>query len=104
MTDPHATPTERLLGLLQHLGLKRAHIATQVPADIAGLAAGHAERLGGVVLCVPTRLDPAPFAGVAGRLLMIAGEHGATPGVTARAAERLPGARRHVLAGYDAPG
>jgi SAM-dependent methyltransferase len=104
MTDPQSTPTNRLLALMQHLGLARAHIATQVPADIAGLAAGHAERLGGVVLCVPTRLDPTPFAGLADRLLLIAGERGLTPEVTARAAERLPGARRHMLAGYDAPG
>ena len=29
------------------------------------------ERLGGVALCVPTRLDPAPFATIADRLLLL---------------------------------
>jgi ubiquinone/menaquinone biosynthesis C-methylase UbiE len=75
-----------------------------VPGDIAGLVAAHPDRVGGIVLCIPTRLDPAPFSAVASRVLMIAGEQGLTNPVTARAAERLPGAQRHVLAGYDAPG
>ena len=32
------TATERLLALLDHLGIGKAHVATQIPADIAGLA------------------------------------------------------------------
>ena len=35
---------------------------------------------------------------------MICGEGGLTAEVTARAEARLPGSRRVVLAGYDAPG
>lgn len=102
--EPPLTPTERLVALLDHLGLGAAHLATQVPGDIAGLVAAHPDRVGGIVLCIPTRLDPAPFADAADRLLMVAGEHGLTNPVTARAATRLAGATRHVLAGYDAPG
>ena len=34
------TPTERLLALWDHLGIGAAHVATQMPGDIAGLAAG----------------------------------------------------------------
>jgi len=98
------SPTERLLALLDHLGLKRAHIATQMPGDIAGLASMHGERLAGIVLCVPTRLDPAQFQHVSDRLLMICGAGGLTADVTSRAAQRLSGAARHVLADYDAPG
>jgi ubiquinone/menaquinone biosynthesis C-methylase UbiE len=93
-----------LVALLDHLGIGAAHLATQVPGDIAGLVATQPDRVAGIVLCIPTRLDPAPFADVADRLLMIAGEFGLTNPVTARAAERLPRAQRHVLAGYDAPG
>ena len=44
--------------------LARAHVATQIPGDIAGLAASHPERLAGIVLCAPVRLDRAPFAGL----------------------------------------
>jgi ubiquinone/menaquinone biosynthesis C-methylase UbiE len=60
--------------------------------------------LAGIVLCVPSRLDPAPFARIADRVLMIAGERGPATESTARAMPRLPGAERSVLAGYDAPG
>ena len=98
------TPTERLLALWDHLGIGAAHVATQMPGDIAGLAAGFGSRLAGVVLCVPTRLDPVSFGAVPGRLLMICGDGGMTADVTARAEARLPGSRRIVLAGYDAPG
>ena len=89
---------ERLLSLWDHLGLRVAHVATQMPGDIAALAADSPSRLGGVVLCVPTRLDPAPFAAIADRLLMVSGGKGMTADITAAAAQRLPGARRFVLA------
>ncbi len=95
---------ERLAALWDHLGIRSAHVATQVPADIADFAAHHPDRLSGLVLCVPTRLDPAPFAAIADRVLMIAGSTGPTAGTTARAAERLPGATRVVLDGYEAQG
>ncbi|MGE0424439.1 MAG: methyltransferase domain-containing protein [Reyranellaceae bacterium] len=98
------SPTERLLALLDHLGIRQAHIATQMPGDIAGLASAHGERLAGVVLCVPTRLDPAQFQHVGARVLMISGARGLTADVTTRAAGRLADATRHVLDGYDAPG
>ena len=95
---------ERLLALLDHLGIGKAHVATQIPADIAGLAMHHAERLGGIVLCTPVRLDPTPFAALAERVLMISGEYGPTFEVCLRAADRLPGAERYVLDSYEALG
>jgi SAM-dependent methyltransferase len=102
--DTDSSPTARLLALWDHLGIRVAHVATQMSGDSAGLAAGFASRLGGVVLCVPSRLDPPPFERVADRLLMVCGERGLSADVTARAATRLRGATRLVLAGYDAPG
>ena len=102
--DTDSSPTARLLALWDHLGIRVAHVATQMSGDIAGLADGFASRLGGVVLCVPSRLDPPPFERVADRLLMVCGERGLTADVTGRAAARLHGATRLVLAGYDAPG
>ena len=96
--------SQRLLALLDHLGLQRAHFAAQMPGDLADLARDCPERIAGLVLCVPTRLDPAPFAKAAARLLMISDEHGMSFGVTARAVARLPGAERRILGGYDAPG
>jgi len=101
---PELTVSERLAALWDHLGLSVAHVATQVPADVAGFSVSHPDRIAGLVFCVPTRLDPAPFVAVAARVLLIAGESGPTVEVTARAARNLPGSARVVLAGYDAPG
>jgi ubiquinone/menaquinone biosynthesis C-methylase UbiE len=95
---------ERILALLDHLGIGRAHFATQMPGDVAGLAEMAPSRIAGLALVVPTRLDPTPFAGVAERLLLVPGETGITAEAVSRAMPRLPGARSHVLGGYAAAG
>ncbi len=102
--SPQPTLTERLVSLWDHLGLKTAHVATQMPGDVSDFARSHPGRIAGLLLCVPSRLDPTPFAAVAARTVMIAGERGMTAEVTARAEPRLPSSRRVVLADYDAPG
>jgi SAM-dependent methyltransferase len=96
--------TERLLALWQHLGISTAHVATAIPGDLAALASRHPTNIAGIVLCVPSRLDPAPFAGVARRVLMIAAEHGPSADATRRAVAALPAAEHIELAGYRAPG
>jgi SAM-dependent methyltransferase len=95
-TDMSAT--DRLVALMDHLRLGSAYFGTAIPRDISGLATAHPERLAGIVLCVPSRLDPAPFSGVADRVLMIVGERGPAAEATARATARLPAAQRSVLA------
>ena len=94
----------QIVALMDHLGLGSAYFGTAIPRDISGLVIAHPERLPGIVLCVPSRLDPASFAGIADRVLMIAGERGPAAEATARATARLPAAERSVLAEYDAPG
>src|SRR5262252_9383265 len=93
---------DRLAALMDHLGLARAHVATQVASDAAGFAAQYPDRIGGLVLCAATRVDPAPFAALAPRLLMISGDRGLTAQVAEPVHARLPQARRHVLRDYDA--
>jgi len=95
---------ERLASLMQHLQLETACFATQIPGDIADLAAQFPERITGLVLCVPTRLDTRPFQHVAPRLLMISGEAGLSAGTSRRALAQLPGAQEHILPGYNAQG
>lgn len=94
----------RLVALLDHLGIRAAYIATQMPGDVADLCAAHPDRVAGVVLAVPVRLDPAPFAAVARRLLIVAGETGIGRPVADAASAALPAARCHILAGYEAQG
>jgi ubiquinone/menaquinone biosynthesis C-methylase UbiE len=98
------TEAERLLALWDHLGVARAHIAAQVPGDIAGFVAEHPDRVGGLALVVPVRLDAEPFGSIANRVLLISGETGLTPRVTLAAEARLSGCRRVMLAGYEATG
>jgi SAM-dependent methyltransferase len=93
---------DRLAALMDRLGFARAHVATQVASDVAGFAARCPERIAGLVLCAPTRLDPAPFEQIAPRLLMISADKGLTAQAVGRAHARLPAAQRHVLASYDA--
>ncbi len=104
LQETNMSATDRLVALMDHLGLATAYFGTAIPRDISGLTTAHPERLAGIVLCVPSRLDPAPFSGVADRVLMIAGERGPAAEATERATSRLPAAQRSVLAGYDAPG
>jgi hypothetical protein len=96
------TQAQRLIAVLDHLGLGRAHVATMIPGDITPLAAADADRLAGVVLCTPVFLDPTPFSQLAGRVLMVSGEYGPTSDLVLRAVDRLQGAERHVLNGYEA--
>ena len=98
------TTAQRLTAMMDHLGIRTAHVATQIPADIAGLARSAPERIAGLVLCAPTRLDTAPFEAIASRLLMISGDKGLTVGTTEQAAARLPGSTCHVLVEYEAAG
>jgi len=87
-------PADRLQQLWDHLGLTEAHIATQMAGDIAGFVHAAPQRLAGVVLCVPARLDPAPFGPIASRVTLISAERGLTATVTANAQPRLSGAAR----------
>jgi len=96
------TTAARLAALMDHLGLARAHVATQVASDVAGFAAQHPERIGALVLCAPTRLDPAPFEKLAARLLLISGDKGLTAQTAEAAQARLSQARNHVLQNYAA--
>jgi SAM-dependent methyltransferase len=102
--EDNLSPADRLVALLGYLGLRTAHFGNPIPRDISDMAMRYPERLAGIVLCVPSRLDPAPFADIADRILMISSEHGPAAEATARAVARLPAAQRSVLVGYDAPG
>jgi SAM-dependent methyltransferase len=93
---------DRLAALMDHLGLARAHVASQMASDVAGFAAQYPQRIAGLVLCAPTRVDPGPFEEIAPRLLMISGDKGETAQVAERVHARLPHARRHVLRDYQA--
>lgn len=96
------TPTDRILAVLDALGIARAHWATQSPGDIARLVADHPERVAGVALTAPSRVDPHAFAPLAERLLYISPAGGMLGTTAARALPHLGMARTVTLSGYEA--
>lgn len=94
----------RLAALLDHLGLKAAHFATQMPGDLTDLAAEQPQRLGGTAFIVPVRLDPAPFAALSERTLVVTGDSGVSHEASRRAADRLKGSALIELKDYATTG
>ena len=97
------TLNQRLLSLWDHLGLGAAHIGAQVTVDITDLAAHFPERIAGLLLCEAPGIHPEPFARVASRMTIVAGDHGMAAAVADRAHARLPGSARVKLLDYDRP-
>lgn len=102
MTD-EPTLTQRLLSLWDHLGLGAAHVGAQVTVDISDLASRFPERIAGLLLCEAPGIHPEPFAALASRMTIVAGDIGMASAVADRAHARLPGSTRVKLHGYDRP-
>ncbi len=100
MTD--MTLDDRIIAVFDALGIRRAHIATQLPGDIAGLVEGHPDRLAGVALVAPSRLEPARFRGLGTKLLYITPDGGMLARTAARCLPQLPEATVERLSGYSA--
>ena len=97
------TLADRLASLWDHLGLRSAHVGAQIPADLGGFVSRHPERIAGLLLCEAPGIDPAPFAGLAARVTLVAGDAGLSGQIAEAAALQLPGCRRVALAGYGEP-
>jgi SAM-dependent methyltransferase len=105
MRTAAARPIEAcLLDLLQHFGIERAHIAAGGPPplkDWHSLATLHPERVASLTLISPPMLDTAPLAGLASRILIVAGGRGSLADGAAKFANSLPSVWAHVLRGYE---
>jgi len=93
---------ERLLSLWDHLGLEAAHVAVQLPVDIAVLAQAHPERIAGLAICEAPGINPAALRPVAERVVAIAGDRGHSTRIADSAVAALPGSRRATLPEYSA--
>jgi hypothetical protein len=105
MRTAAARPIEAcLLDLLQHFGIGRAHIAAGGPPplkDWHSLATLHPERVASLTLISPPMLDTAPLAGLASRILIVAGDRGSLADGAAKFANSLPSVSAHSLRGYE---
>lgn len=93
---------DRIAAVLDHLGIDRAHIVTQMPADIADFVTEHRRRIGRVGLIAPPRVEPQAFQSFGGDLLYVAPEVGMLAKTAASAAPSLPDAAHVSLEGYSA--
>jgi len=93
-----------LLDLFQHLGIERAHIVAGGPPpllDWYNLATLYPERVSSLTLISPPILDTATLAGLASRLLTVAGDPGPHANGARKLLADLPSVSSHILRGYD---
>jgi SAM-dependent methyltransferase len=89
---------QRLIAVLDHLGLLTAHFGLRYPLDLVGLLEHAPARIASVVLQGATG-RPEPFAPVAGHTLWVLGDAGPSGQMRARL-EALPQAVVHWLTEY----
>jgi SAM-dependent methyltransferase len=99
-----ARPLETCLAeVLDHLGVARAHFAGRGSADLKGFASIHPERIVSLTLLCPAVLDTPTLAPLAGRLLVMTGDHGPGSRRVQAALPDLPEATVEVLNDYAGP-
>jgi ubiquinone/menaquinone biosynthesis C-methylase UbiE len=88
---------ERIVQVLQHLGIAQAHIAARVPGDWQGLATTHPESIASLTLVCPQGMEPNILGPLASRLLVISGDQGRPTERARRVVMNLPEATLHIL-------
>ena len=103
VTDSGLTVEERLVRVMQHLGLRQAHVAGGSHADIAGLLQTHPEMVASLTLVCPARLPPQAVQACSERLLIIVGDQGPPAAMVEQAVKTLSGASVVTLSRYLSP-
>jgi ubiquinone/menaquinone biosynthesis C-methylase UbiE len=99
-SETSLTVEERIRQLLQHLGIRQAHVAGQSPEDWTGLATTLPELCASLTLVGPPALDPHAVGRLASRLLVVNGDQGPRAEKVRRAVEGVPGAQLVTLRDY----
>jgi SAM-dependent methyltransferase len=102
MTAADLSVADRLLQVLDHLGIERAHFAASMLADVTGFAHAHPERIASLTLVCPPRLDLSLRA-LGSRLQIVAGDQGRPAAMVRDALTNLPEATVVWLPGYFSP-
>src|SRR3954470_22314948 len=94
-----STP-ERVRRLLDHLGIRRAHVAGAM-REVVDLVEAHPDLIASVTFVCPFALgDVEALRPFADRLLFIHGDHGPSASAAPRLMAQLPGAAAVVLREY----
>ena len=105
MTTEQNLPVEdRILQLLQHLGIQEAHFGARVPADWQGLATNYPEVISSLTLvCPPSGTDLDVLSMAARQLLVLNGDRGTGAEALRRVTASLPNATLVTLHDYLSP-
>ncbi len=94
---------ERILQLLHHLGIQRAHFAARDPGDWMGLASSYPDFITSLTLVCPNTIDPDALRALAPRLLVFTGDGDSRTQGVKRAVESTPDATLVTFPGYVSP-
>jgi len=103
MTEVELPVEERLLRLLQHLGIERAHFAARGGGDWGGLVARHPDCIASLSLVCPRGMDPSTLGTLAPRLLVLAGDQGRPDELVRHVVGNLQEATLITLRDYVSP-
>src|SRR4030095_465772 len=103
ITEVELPVEERLLQLLQHLGIERAHVAARGGGDWGGLAARHPDCIASLTLICPRGMDPSALGPLAPRLLVLVGDQGRPDALVRQAMANLQEATLITLRDYVSP-
>ncbi len=105
MTTEQDLPVQdRILQLLKHLGLTKAHFAARHDGDCSGLAAAHPEVFLSLTLVGPNTVNLDSAASLGSRLMVINGDQGARSANVKHNMERAPEASLVTLRDYPVAG
>lgn len=93
----------RLVQLLDHLGVNRAHVAARSAQDWEGLARTYPERIASLTLVSPPSIDIEVLRPFGSRLLILTGDQGIFEKTVLREAAAIPDAKLVVHEGYFGP-
>jgi SAM-dependent methyltransferase len=90
--DMQVPVEERLVQLLYHFGIERAHVAARLPSDWSGLVTAHPESIASLILVCPGEVPHHLLPPLAMRLLAFTGDQGAP----AESVRRMAGVTPHA--------
>lgn len=94
---------ERIIQLLQHLGIKRAHFVGCLPRDVAGLVTSHPDVVSSLTLVCPWGMNVDALRPISSRVLVITGDQGQAAEEVHGALASLPGTKLINLRDYFSP-
>lgn len=94
---------QRIITLLDHLHIDRAHVAARVASDWHGFAASHADRIASLTLTAPTSMPLEGLAPIAPRLIVFASDLVGFGDWITGALHGLPDAKQRLLHHYETP-